>query len=805
MRKRNSNIMKGILASFVLMLGLMIVPFEAEAASSGTCGNNLKWSVSGTKLTITGTGDMDWGYSSYSPWDDYKSSITSISIGSKVTSIANDAFDGFVNLQSVDIPNKVKVIGGNAFSGCSNLKSVKIGTGVETIKYHAFSNCKNLTSVTFKSTSKVETFEHNVFYGCSNLMKIELPNSLKIIGSDSFNSCSNLKTVTFGKKLTEIGGSAFRNCDNLTAITIPDSVTAIRYYAFYDCDRLATVNISEKSKLETIENETFYSCEALKAIYIPKSLKTLSGYSFQYSGIETVKFGTGCKLEKLEYDTFSHCKNLKSVVIPKNVKSIGDSCFWDCENLTSLKFQNGSKLTTIGSGAFNGCAISAVKIPKTVTKIGGSAFYNNTELSSVTLQEGLVTIGSSAFEKTSIKEIIIPDTVTLIDGSAFQDCKYLETAIIGSNVNSIGYRAFQACTSLTNVKLGNAVTTIDSHAFRECPFRTFTIPNSVQTIGSSAFSSCPNLETVRLGKSLTKISDYCFSGCKAIKTVYAFSTNTTFNKSIFQDSKNVVVYGYKDTMAESIATKCGFTFVELQSKDLTEDMFYLEKTSYTWDGMEKMPLVYSVDSNLQEGYDFVALYDYESKAGTHYVEVFGENEYNGAYVQLEYKINKRKLSDCKITVSDCTYTGKKAKPKVTVTYDGNKVGSSNYTVTCSDSKVGDAKVTIKGKNSLTGSVTKTFDIEPKKVSSLKLSSPSAGKMKVSWKKSTSGNCSRYEIQYWRSSNSSSKKTVKVTGYKNTSKTISGLTKGKKYVVRIRQYKNGQYSDWTSTKSITVKK
>ena len=120
-------------------------------------------------------------------------------------------------------------------------------------------------------------------------------------------------------------------------------------------------------------------------------------------------------------------------------------------------------------------------------------------------------------------------------------------------------------------------------------------------------------------------------------------------------------------------------------------------------------------------------------------------------------------------------------------------------------KVGEAKVTIKGKNSLTGSVTKSFDIVPKKVSSLKLSSTSAGKMKVSWKKSTSGNCSRYEIQYWRSSDTSNKKTVKVTGYSNTSKTISGLAKGKKYVVRIRQYKNGQYSDWTSTKSITVKK
>jgi len=126
-------------------------------------------------------------------------------------------------------------------------------------------------------------------------------------------------------------------------------------------------------------------------------------------------------------------------------------------------------------------------------------------------------------------------------------------------------------------------------------------------------------------------------------------------------------------------------------------------------------------------------------------------------------------------------------------------------VTCTAVKVGTAKVTITGKNNATGTVTKTIKIIPKKVTNLKLSSPSAGKMKVTWAKSTSANCARYEIQYWRSGYASNKKLVKVTGYKNTSKTISKLTKGKTYIVRIRQYKNGQYSNWTATKSIKVKK
>ena len=54
------------------------------AAKSGTCGSNLKWKISGTKLTITGKGEMtNWSRgcdSSYPGWYDYRASITEISI-----------------------------------------------------------------------------------------------------------------------------------------------------------------------------------------------------------------------------------------------------------------------------------------------------------------------------------------------------------------------------------------------------------------------------------------------------------------------------------------------------------------------------------------------------------------------------------------------------------------------------------------------------------------------------------------------------------------------------------------------------
>lgn len=80
-------------------------------------------------------------------------------------------------------------------------------------------------------------------------------------------------------------------------------------------------------------------------------------------------------------------------------------------------------------------------------------------------------------------------------------------------------------------------------------------------------------------------------------------------------------------------------------------------------------------------------------------------------------------------------------------------------------------------------------------------------VKVKWKKKTK-KVSGYVIQYSKSKSFKSKKSVTVKGKKNTSKTISKLTSGKKYYFRVRTYRsyNGGkfYSKWSKAKSKTAK-
>lgn len=78
---------------------------------------------------------------------------------------------------------------------------------------------------------------------------------------------------------------------------------------------------------------------------------------------------------------------------------------------------------------------------------------------------------------------------------------------------------------------------------------------------------------------------------------------------------------------------------------------------------------------------------------------------------------------------------------------------------------------------------------------------SSTKIKVTWKKVSSA--TGYQIQYSTSSRFKHAKSITIKSYKATIKTISGLSKNKKYYVRVRTYKvvnkETAYSSWSRSK------
>ena len=78
------------------------------------------------------------------------------------------------------------------------------------------------------------------------------------------------------------------------------------------------------------------------------------------------------------------CTSLTSITIHSGVTSIGSSAFYDCSNLESVTFAEGSGLTSIGSGAFWDCSsLKSIDIPAGVTSIGSDAFYRCSSLETI--------------------------------------------------------------------------------------------------------------------------------------------------------------------------------------------------------------------------------------------------------------------------------------------------------------------------------------------------------------------------------------------------------------------------------------
>lgn len=164
-----------------------------------------------------------------------------------------------------------------------------------------------------------------------------------------------------------------------------------------------------------------------------------------------------------------------------------------------------------------------------------------------------------------------------------------------------------------------------------------------------------------------------------------------------------------------------------------------------------------------------------------------------------------------LSTTSYVYTGKAKKPSVTIKDSkGQVISSSNYQVIypAGRTNVGTYSLTIKFKgDKYTGTTKKTFKISPKSMNLSSVKSNARGKLTAYWSQNTA--VTGYEIKYGVKSSFSGAKTTTVSSYKTTSKTISNLTRGKKYYVKMRCYKtvNGvkYYSKWGSTRTVTIKK
>ena len=235
----------------------------------------------------------------------------------------------------------------------------------------------------------------------------------------------------------------------------------------------------------------------------------------------------------------------------------------------------------------------------------------------------------------------------------------------------------------------------------------------------------------------------------------------------------------------------------------------LSTSTYAYDGKAKKPGV-TVKLNgktLKNGTDYTVSYSNNTKVGTAKVTITGKGNYTGS-VSKTYSIKNNFKKATVSGISTKAFTGRNITQSITVKYNGKTLkNGTDYTVSYSNNKkIGTATVKIAGKGSYTGTITKTFKINPAKQEIQKLTAKSKAFF-VDW--AQKGSATGYEIQYATNSKFTSAKKVTITNNKTDTKTISKLSGKKKYYVRVRSYTTVKgtkyYGAWSSVKNVTTKK
>ncbi len=91
-------------------------------------------------------------------------------------------------------------------------------------------------------------------------------------------------------------------------------------------------------------------------------------------------------------------ESIRTVEIAAGITNLSDFAFFGCTSLTSVIFEDGSKLTTVGGSAFNGyTSLKELILPEMVKTVYGNAFRGCTSLTSVYLPDRLSYMTNNAF------------------------------------------------------------------------------------------------------------------------------------------------------------------------------------------------------------------------------------------------------------------------------------------------------------------------------------------------------------------------------------------------------------------------
>ena len=408
--------------------------------------------------------------------------LTSLTIPSSVRKVGRKAFH-LHHLTTLTIPGSVKEIGESAFEGtykAQTLTTLKLNEGIESIGRYAFKEGL-LTSVDLPEslvTMDHEPFLNNTGDGDDHIVTLKTHNKNHLAfnkGAVSHVVEMVSVKVTFDAGVGKVSPASAMTGVNgqLESLPDPEIRSDYSFTGWYTAEEGG-----EKVTAQTV----FEKASTIYARYIKTPWKesdftfdgaTVTGFS--ETGAEKIREYPDLILPASNNGTavtsvgsgFARNKDIQSLVMPDSITEIAGGAFTQCTALTRVEFS--SKLTAIPQAAFNTCDLESVVLPEGITSIGNNAFAGNLRVTEIKLPSTLTSIGNGAFGNSQITELVIPGSVRSIGNYAFRVnnenlSNTLKTLKLNEGLETIGNAAFGR-SDLTEVTLPSTVTSIHKNAF----------------------------------------------------------------------------------------------------------------------------------------------------------------------------------------------------------------------------------------------------------------------------------------------------------------------------------------------------
>ena len=450
--------------------------------------------------------------------------LTSVTLGDQVQTLSDFMFAG-TGITSINL-NKVTTVENSVFAG-TGITSMTVPGYVNTIGNDVFNNCTSLSSVTFQPspTATALTIGYNTD-GYNESLFVDAPLTKVVVDRE-------LNYTFLSASLDQPSEGLFGNKTTLTSITIGDQLKTVSNYMFANAgvpESYGQCKI-KLNKVETIGNGAFRGTP-ITHLEIPQTVTSIGDFAFAdcdklcdltVLGFEPLTIGFQPGSAEVGPFYQSPLKNITvwrdivpTAAYAKACDEADEGIFANKHNSATDLYLEGDKITKIQPFMFSGLPITQVIIPGSVTEICNNAFNGCKVLSSVTFDKGteLLTVGYNSVEGDGLfydspltevaldREISYTFPSSSLDAASeglFGDKKNLTKITLGDNVKTLSPYMF-AKAGADKVNL-NKVVTIGKAVFEGSAITKLQIPASVELVDDYAFADCANLSDIAIDSS----------------------------------------------------------------------------------------------------------------------------------------------------------------------------------------------------------------------------------------------------------------------------------------------------------------